>query len=422
MMFNIFTVLYIVIFLAKRGFEMWLDALQLCHLKKRKDKVPKHLEGKVDLETVRKAVSYNIDKLRFGMLSDTSDMVGIWLMIAFGFSLIDRAALRISGNPLISGLAFFCLLAVLSGIVGLPFDLYRQFVIEEKHGFNRQTIVGFFQDKLKGLLIGAITGALLLCLVLLLMQKGGALWWLYAFAGVSLIQLLMIWIYPVLIMPWFNKFTPVPDDLASDVGALAGRVRFPLGRVFSMDGSKRSAHANAFIIGLVGARKIVLFDTLIDKVTRSQLLAVLAHELGHFKLRHLSKRILVLVASSAAMFYGISLLKNIPDVYFAFGFERASDPAAVVIFSLIVTEIAAPFGWWMRYRSRRDERAADCFAVEAVGNGVDLADALIALHKQNLTSPGSHKLYRNYHNSHPALKDRLKTIRTHAASLGLRSE
>jgi STE24 endopeptidase len=340
-------------------------------------------------------------------------------MIGWGFSFVDRTVAAAQWSPLISGLAFFALLSAANGLFSLPFELYSIFVLEEKHGFNRQTLSGFLVDKLKGLVIGAVVGAALLSLVLVLMDKGGDYWWLYAFVGVSAIQLLMVWIYPVVIMPWFNRFTTVPEDLAADVAALAGSVRFPLKSVFSMDGSKRSAHANAFIIGLVGARKIVLFDTLIEKISRSQLLAVLAHELGHFKLKHLSKRIVLIVISLAGMFYGISVLKNGAEIYPAFGFSRPTDAAAIVIFSLIISEIAAPFGWVLRYLSRKDERAADRFAVEAVKNGRDLSEALIALNKQNLSSPGSHPLYRGYYNSHPALKERLAAIRVRAAQLGL---
>lgn len=418
MTWNLFSIGFLVVFGLRRGFELLLDGLQYRHLLLRKDKVPKHLEGKVDLQTIRKAVSYNTDKLRFSMISDVVDMAMIWLMVLWGFAMAEKLVAALNWAPLTSGLAFFGILTAANGLVSLPFELYSTFVIEEKHGFNRQTPGRFFQDKLKGLVIGAITGALLLSLVLLLMESGGPLWWLYAFVGVSLVQLLLVWIYPVIIMPWFNRFTPVQTDLAAEVSSLAGSVQFPLKSVYAMDGSKRSAHANAFIIGLWGARKIVLFDTLIEKVTRAQLMAVLAHELGHFKLKHLSKRIVTVLISLAGMFYGISVLKNLPDIYAAFGFATAGNAAVIVIFSLILTEIAAPFAWLLRYRSRKDEYAADRFAVAAVRNGEDLSEALIALNKQNLTSPGSHKLYRNYYNSHPSLKDRLAAISAHAEALG----
>ena len=418
MTFNLFTAVFLALFVLHRGFELWLDGLQLRYLLRRPNKVPEHLEGKVDLETVQKAVAYNTHKLHFGIVSKVLDAAAIWIMVLWGFALLERAVAAVSLGPLASGLVFFGLLFLLSEIFGLPFDLYGTFVVETKHGFNRSTIGAFFIDRIKALIINLLFGAGLLSLVLLLMEKGGARWWLYAFFAVSAVQLVMLWIYPLVIMPWFNKFTPVPDDLAEDVAALAGAVRFPLKQVFSMDGSRRSAHANAFIIGLTGARKIVLFDTLIEKVSRAQLLAVLAHELGHFKLGHLPKRMALTLVSMFALFFGIAVLRETPAVYPGLGFSAPSDAAAVVVFSLLIAEIAAPFGFLMRILSRRDEYAADRFAVETVQNGDDLADALIALKKQNLSSPGSHKWYRAYHNSHPALRDRLAAIRKRAETLG----
>ena len=317
-------------------------------------------------------------------------------------------------GSLASGLLLFGMLFVLSELFSLPFDLYGTFGVETRHGFNRSTVKEFLVDRVKALFINLIMGAVLLSLVLLLMEKGGDYWWLFAFFAVGAVQLIMLWLYPVVIMPWFNKFTPVPEDLADDVSALAGAVNFPLRQVFSMDGSRRSAHANAFIIGLTGARKIVLFDTLMEKVSRGQLLAVLAHELGHFKLGHLPKRIGLTLVSMFGLFFGIAVLKETPEIYPGLGFSTPSDAAAVIVFSLLIAEIAAPFGFLLRILSRRDEYAADRFAVETVKNGTDLADALIALNKQNLSSPGSHKWYRAYHNSHPALRDRLAAIRKHA--------
>lgn len=418
MTWNLFSTLYLAIFVLRHGFELLLDGLQLRHLIRRRDKVPEHLKGKVDLETIQKAVAYNKDKLKFGMVSYAADMIGVWVMIGWGFSFLDRIVAAFQWSQTASGLAFFGMLAVLNGLFGLPFELYSIFVVEEKHGFNRRSLGAFFLDKLKELIVGAVLGGAVLFAVLLLMEKGGEYWWLFAFFCVSAIQLLGAWIYPVIIMPWFNKFTPVSEDLAEDVANLASAVSFPLKSVFLMDGSRRSTHSNAFIIGLKGARKIVLFDTLVEKVTRAQLLSVLAHELGHFKLRHLTKRLAAIILSSAGMFFAISILKEVPELYFGLGFERPFDAAAVIVFSLILSEAAAPFGWMLRVFSRKDERAADRFAVEAVKDGRALSEALITLNRQNLGSPGSHPWYRGYHNSHPALKERLADIRAHATALG----
>jgi STE24 endopeptidase len=411
MTFNVFTAVFAALFFLHHGFELVLDVLQYRHLLKRKDRVPKHLEGKVDLDTIRKAVAYNKDKLRFGMVTSLLDIGVLLSMLLFGFAYIDALVARLDQGSLLSGLLFFAVFGAVSMLLALPVDLYFTFVIEERHGFNRQRFGGFFADKAKAMLVSIVMGAALISLVLTLMNDGGQYWWLIAFVGVALFQLLAAWLYPIVIMPLFNKFTDVPEELAADVARLAKRVGFPLGRVYTMDGSKRSKHSNAFIVGLKGARKIVLYDTLVEEIDRPKLLAVLAHELGHFKLKHLTKRLIFVVVGLFLMFFALSVLKDLEGLYTGLGFQRITAHAALVVFSLLVSEVLAPFGWLMRSRSRRDEKAADRFAVEATGNVEDLAEALIALNKQNLASPGSHSLYRHYHNSHPALKERLRAIR-----------
>ncbi len=419
MEWNVWTTVFTTLYLAHNGFELLLDLLQNRHLKNRRDKVPKHLEGKVDIGTIRRAVFYNRDKLRLGIVARLLGSVALVAMILFGFGWIDDISSQIGFGSLLTGLCFFGIVGAASFVIGLPLELVSTFFVEEKHGFNKQTLQMFIFDKLKEILISSILGAALLSIILVLMGQGGEYWWLLAFGAVTAIQLLVLWIYPLLIMPLFNKFTPVEQDLAADVAGLAGRVGFPLAAVMSMDGSKRSAHSNAFFIGLKGARRIVLYDTLIQKVGRPELLAVLAHEFGHFKLRHLTKRLALILVSLLAVFAGLAYLREQSAVYSGLGFERVSDHAALVVFGLLLSEAVAPAGWLLRYLSRRDERGADRFAVDAVGNGIDLAGALVALTKQNLSSPGSHKLYRAYYNSHPPLKERLKNIRAHARAKGL---
>ncbi len=419
MTWNGYTTLFLVLFALHHGFEAALDLFQLRYLKRRGDRVPAHLKGKVDPETIRKSIAYNQDKLRFGLVSSVVDVIGVAVMIGVGFALIDGFVTGLGWGDLPTGLLFFGIFGLLGVLFDLPFKIVSIFIIEQRHGFNRQTPRGFAADLLKGLLVSAILGAALLSVVLLLMKHGGTTWWLIAFFAVAALQLLVAWIYPLVIMPLFNKFTPVPDDLSAAVQGLAAQVRFPLKYVFSMDGSKRSGHSNAFIIGLWGARKLVLFDTLIAQISRSQLIAVLAHELGHFKLRHLTRRLALTAAVLFGTFLLLGWLRDVDAVYAGLGFARVSDHAALVVFSLLISEAAAPFGWLLRVASRRDERAADRFAVEAVKNGHDLREALIALNKENLSSPGAHKLFRNYYNSHPSLKDRLKAIRSHARSLDL---
>ncbi len=418
MEWNIWTTVFACLFFLRNGFELGLDFLQDNHLKNRRDKVPKHLDGKVDIETIRKAVVYNRDKLHFAMAGRLHGTVAIWVMILFGFGWLDRFVGGFDLGTVAGGLAFFGLLSVVSFVWDLPLELISIFGIESRHGFNRQSFKGFIGDKLKEIPVSIILGAILATLVLLLMEKGGSSWWIYAFLGVTGFQLLVAWLYPLLIMPLFNRFTPVDSGLAQAVAGLAQKVGFPLKGVMSMDGSKRSAHSNAFIVGLKGARRIVLFDTLMNRIRQSELIAVLAHELGHFKLNHLRRRLVMVAVSLIALFAGLAYLREQTATYTGFGFSGRSDHAALIVFALLIGEVLAPFGWIFRYLSRRDEFAADRFSVEAVQNGYDLKEALIALTKQNLASPGSHKLYRSYHNSHPPLRQRLAAIRNHAKKKG----
>lgn len=413
MTINSYTWIFIVFFTTHHAIEILLAWLQLKHLKNRKQIVPSHLEGKVTLETIQKAVVYNREKLQFGLVMRVVEMVPLWFMVLLGFSELDLWLRHFDLGNVVTGMLFIGLVSVAGGILSLPGDLYFTFVIEQKHGFNKQRVLGFFVDKLKETIIGAILGGALLYAVLFIMDVT-EYWWLLAFGLILVFQLLMMWIYPLVIMPLFNKFVPVAGDLSGAVAKLATRVGFPLRGVVAMDGSKRSAHSNAFIIGFKGARRIVLYDTLIEKLSISSLVAVLAHELGHFKLGHIKKRLVVSSILGLVVFAVLSWMSNQADLYLGLGFPIQSHYGALVVFSLFFSEVTFPLGFISRVFSRRDEYAADRFAVEAVQNSYDLKEALVALTKQNLSSPGSHRWYRGYYNSHPSLRERLRAVDAHA--------
>jgi STE24 endopeptidase len=414
MTFNAATYVFASMFALQNGFEIVLDQLQSNYLKKRRNRVPDHLKGKVDPETIQKAVDYNLDKLKLAKSARFHGALALWVMILFGFAWLDDMVVGFGLGPIFTGLLFLGILGLLDAAWNLPLDIISIFVVETRHGFNRQRPGGFALDKIKELLIAAVIGAALVSVVLGVMKSAGPWWWLVAFAAVAAIQLVVAWLFPVVLMPLFNRFTPVEKDLEADVGDLAARVGFLLRGVMVMDGSKRSAHSNAFIVGLKGARRIVFFDTLIPKIRRSELLAVLAHELGHFRLGHLRRRMALTASFLFAGFAAMAFVREQSIFYSGLGFERPSDYAFLIVFGLFSVQVLSPLGWFFRHLSRRDEFAADRFAVNAVGNGWDLANALVALTKQNLSSPGSHRLYRSYHNSHPALKHRLNAIRQHA--------
>jgi len=407
---NAYTSIFAAALAAHRGTELALDVAQLRYLARRRDRVPAHLVGKVDLETVRRAVAYNAEKIRFGMFARCVDCAVLCLFVAFGFAALDRAAAALTPPGVLRGLAFFGWLGLALFAVGLPFEAWAAFSIEARHGFNRQGPAGFAADRLKELALGAVVGGALLAAVLCLAGALPGAFWIVGFACVAVFQLLAAWIFPVAILPLFNRLTKVEGELASEIGSLARRVGFPLGGVVSMDGSRRSTHVNAFIVGLVGARRIVLYDTLVDKVSRPELLAVVAHELGHFTLGHIRRRLAIGLAAMLGAFAALGAVYADPDLAAGMGFFAWSPHAAIAAFALVAAEASFPLAWLGRVASRRHELAADRFAALAAG-GEELAGALVVLHKQNLSSPGSAKAYRAYHNTHPALKERLAAIR-----------
>jgi STE24 endopeptidase len=420
MEWNAITSVFAALLGARLVVEAGVDGLQLRYLLRRGDRVPSHLEGRVDPETVRKAVCYNVDKLRLALLGHFQDAALLVLLVAAGFrgieDLVDRTGLE--PGSLASGLAFLLALMVAVDLWSLPVSLWSVFGVEARHGFNRRTPRAFAADRLKQLVLSLLLGGTVAAAVLLLIENGGRWWWALAFAAVAAIQLFVAWIHPLVIMPRFNRFSPVPADLAADVARLAGRVGFPLGEVVTMDSSRRSSHVNAFIVGLRGARRIVLFDTLIAKLPRPQLLAVLAHELGHFRLGHLRTRVLLALAGLGCAFALFGWLEGRPEAYTGLGFDEPSAHAALAGFAVLAAVGSFPFGWLLRLLSRRGEHAADRFAVEATGSGVDLAEALVALSRSNLASPGSHPWYRAWRNTHPALRHRLAAIQRHAGRRG----
>lgn len=416
MTWNACTIAFAAALLAHRGIETALDALQLRHLRRRRDRVPAHLEGKVDLETIRRAARYGAEKVRLAIVGRWTEAAALVALVAFGFAALDRAAAALSDGPVVRGLAFFALLGLALAALRLPLDVYAIFSTEARYGFNRRTARGFAADLARALAIGAVLGGALLAPVLWLVGAAGG--WLFTalgFACFAAVQLVVAWLYPVAIMPLYNRLAPVEGELAGDVRALAARVGFPLRGVVSMDGSRRSSHVNAFIVGLRGARRIVLYDTLVGKLSRAELLAVVAHELGHFRLGHVRRRIAAALAVLLAAFAALGAALDEPALPVGLGFEGASAHATLAAVFVFASEVAFPVLFVGRVLSRRQEHAADRFAVDATGGGEALSAALVALAKQNLASPGSARAYRVYHNTHPSLRERLAAIAAHAA-------
>jgi STE24 endopeptidase len=337
-----------------------------------------------------------------------------------GLGLVEAAAEAIAGalggGAIVTGLAFMALLGLLSVLLDLPFSLYSTFRIEAKHGFNRQTLRGFFADLLKGMALGAALGGPLLAAVLWIMGAAGETWWLWAWAAVSGFSLFTAWIYPTLLAPLFNRFTPLPPgELRDGIEALAARLGFRAGGIFVMDASRRTAHGNAYFTGLFRQKRIVLFDTLLEAMAAREVVAVLAHELGHFKLHHVRRALARGVLVTGAALFGLSRVLGQTPFYEAFSL-RPTAYGALVVFGLWLGLLEFLLQPLWNAMSRAHEFAADRFAVGAGATADDLREALLKLREKSRALPLSHPLYSRVYHSHPPLLERLTALGDRSAA------
>jgi STE24 endopeptidase len=366
-------------------------------------------------EEMAKAVAYSGDRYRFSLVYGwTEVVVGLAFLAAGGLGLAERAARGLAGSlgggTIAAGLAFFAILGLLTSLFELPFDLHATFRIEEKHGFNRQTLGGFFLDRLKGAAIAVVLGGPMLALVLWLMGRMGPSWWLWAWAVTTAFSLFAAWIYPTVLAPLFNKFTPLPEgDLRDAILDLARRTGFRAGGISVMDASRRTAHGNAYFTGVFGQKRIVLFDTLLDAVGSREVVAVLAHELGHFKLHHVRWAILRGVATSGLVFYALSLSLPLRPFYSAFSVGRTAY-GALAVFGLWFGLLSFLLHPLENALSRRHEFAADAFALRNGATAAELGDALRKLSEKSKHLPVTHPLYSRVYHSHPPLLERLRAM------------
>jgi STE24 endopeptidase len=411
---GLFVALFAVEFIAEFG----LNELNLDYVRRRSagNKIPDFFQGKLSPEEYDQSIQYTLAKGRFQRWEEMYGRV-VTLVILFGaLPLLDR----FSGNladwylPFAygRGLIFCFAVALLLCIASLPTEFYSTFKLEARFGFNKTTWQLYLADKVKGLILGIVIGLPFLFVVLWLMDATGSYWWIWTFFFVVGFQLLMVIAYPMLIAPLFNKFEPLPEgELRSRILQLAEQVGFKTNGIFSMDGSKRSAHSNAYFTGIGKAKRIVLFDTLIAQMTTEQGLAVLAHEMGHFKLKHIRR---MLVVQTLFLFFGLyilSLLMDYQPFFAAFGLDP-SNYAALVLFSLLSGPFTFYLGPLINWLSRKHEYEADQFAVKTLHNPTPMEEALVNLTVKNLTNLTPHPWYSAYHYSHPTPTERIHAIRT----------
>ena len=398
--------------LARLAAELWLSGLNCRHVLAHAGGMPPAFQGIIDEPTYQKSVAYTLAKGRFGNLEDTFNAAVLLIFLFSGvlpwtFQLFSHGL----GQSAWALAAFLFAAGLAMSLPGWPFDWYAQFRLEQRFGFNTATPKIWWSDRLKGLLLALALGYPLLVLILKIVQWTGAWWWFWAWAALLAFQLLLAVLAPVLILPLFNKFTPLPDgDLRDRLIELAERTQFRARSIQLMDGSKRSRHSNAFFTGFGRFRKIVLFDTLVQQLTGLELEAVLAHEIGHFKKKHIPKMLAFSAASSLAGFYLISALARQDWFYRAFGFEPGTLAPALLLFGLLAGTVTFWFSPLLHWWSRRYEYQADAFAVGVMNGPESLVGALRKLNEKNLSNLTPHPLYSAFYYSHPTMLEREQAL------------
>ena len=405
-------VLYLIFFGLDFLFQNFLTLLNIGEIKKNSTEVPSVFRNHIDLKSYLKSSEYTHAKIIFTMISGIfSSIILIVIVLSGLFGSIDNLINGYGFHPYIEGLIYVALISLIFYIPGIPFSFYFQFRIEEKFGFNKMTIGLFIKDQIKNLVVSGIILSILLMGLFWFMDKAGPLWWIIASAGFLIFQILLSIIYPLIIAPIFNKFTPLKEDgLKKVLESLAEKLKFRTSGIFVMDGSKRSGHSNAYFTGVGKAKRIVLYDTLVSILNNRQISAVLAHEIGHYKKHHLLKGLILSFFVTTVGFYSISVLLNYLPVFEAFGFSRVSYHGILIILSFA----AGPFTFFLTplftMWSRKHEYEADAYAVKNTEYGKDLKEGLIIMSRENLSNLTPHPLYSFYHYSHPTVGERIRAM------------
>lgn len=406
------TILYIILAISifSYVFEQVLDYLNLNA--QRKD-LPEDIAAFYDREKYYKSLNYHRERTKFGFITAAFSFSLSLLMLVFaGFGMLDTFLRHYLNNEIALALTFFAILILASDILTLPFQWYSTFVIEEKFGFNKTTLKTFIVDKLKGYALGALIGGLLVSVLIYLIQQIGPAFWIWFGVMAAAFVLFINMFYTSLIVPLFNTLTPLPGgELKTSIESFARKINFPLDNIFVMDGSKRSAKANAFFSGIGKKKKIVLYDTLIANHTTEELVAVLAHEVGHFKKKHIVWSYLLSVIQIFFTLFILSLMVFNKDLSIALGGTQQAIHLNLLAFGILFSPISGITGLLMSLYSRKNEFEADAYARQTY-SGKALADALKKLSVDSLSNLYPHPVYVFFHYSHPPLLKRLKAIQS----------
>lgn len=397
---------------ATTGMQLWLSLRQSKHVAAHRASVPEEFADKISLEEHQKAADYTQAKGDFGRVELLLGAVILFLWtLGGGLNWLDSLVRSFEWGPLTTGVAVIIGFSLISSLIDIPSSLYNTFVIEEKFGFNKSTLKIFFIDLLKGAALGVIIGIPLVLLVLWLMETAGDLWWLYAWLALTIFSIIMMWAFPKFIAPIFNKFKPLEEgEVLNRITTLLQRTGFNSDGVFVMDGSKRSSHGNAYFTGFGKTKRIVFFDTLLKHLTPTQVEAVLAHELGHFKHKHVLKGMLVSMSMTLIGFAVLAWLMKQEWFYTALGVQQPSTYMALILFIMVSPAFTFFIGPIMSRWSRKHEFEADSFAAQQSDAG-ELINALVGLYKKNAGTLTPDPLYSAFYDSHPPASIRIAHLK-----------
>jgi STE24 endopeptidase len=413
---NAFTAVFLIALALSFGIEYWLSQRQVAHVRAHRNAVPEAFRETISLEAHQKAADYTVDKNRLG---DVERVMGTAILLLFtlggGIAAIQGFWSGFGLSPLWTGIGLILTTLILIQLLELPIGIYQTFVIEERYGFNRNTPAQFAKDLGLQMLLSVAIGVPLLALILWVMDSVGSYWWLLAWAILMGFSILMSWAFPTFIAPLFNKFTPLPDEtLRKRIESLLERCGFHSKGIFVMDGSRRSGHGNAYFTGVGNSKRIVFFDTLMNSLEHDELEAVLAHELGHFKRKHVLK---MLATSATIALAGFALLGRLSGqdwFYFGLGVPGRSNAAALLLFMLVAPVFTVFLQPVIAHFQRRYEFEADDFAANQT-RPAHLISALVKLYRENASTLTPDPIYSAFHYSHPPAAIRIANLSTKAS-------
>jgi STE24 endopeptidase len=411
---------FLAVFLLRSGTQIYLNWVNISYLRQHGTTVPEMFQDMIDPAKLKRISAYTMDSEHFGMVATLANQALLLVIILSGFlPLLVKAISLWEYGPMVSGLIFFAVLSIFTNLLRIPFNLYETFVIEERYGFNVMSFKMWVSDLLKNLLLATLLGGLLLGLLLALVIHGGEAWWVWAWMLVGGFELLILWLFPVVILPLFNKFEPIDNKgLEERIRTLIEKVGLRAKGIFKMDASKRSKHTNAFFVGLGRTKRIVLFDTLLASHTEEEILSALAHEAGHWKKRHVLRMLIPLEILSFISFYVVARLLNWSLLYQTFGFQGS----IVYVGLFLIGTFISLLGYFAQPLesavSRKFEREADDFALGLMKTAEPMRLALKRLAADNLANLTPHPLYVWFYYSHPPLVERIERLTPSDKRLG----